>query len=199
MHQKININNMIKSTFVASAIAIGIKVFLDFYPVQTHKAKIDIPFLTYLTMDKLNCVAIGKKHINDRTVITLETKSLSKKFAKNCLNKGIKYVQSILNQEKYKIKNNYKTTLNKYNNLRANVEMYSRSKIDLKTLFLLTEYIQVEKELKEIEFYESDFLDNIQFTSKILVYKNKWRYFIISFLLSFWLIFVSLEFLKNEE
>jgi len=211
--------NIIKSTFISSAIAIGLKVFLNLYPVQTYKGILKIPISTQINMQNINCVSLSQERSIDSTIFKFESKSISKDFARNCINKGVEFVRNELNKKELYLKKNYKTMLEEYNRLISKIE--NSNKLDQQTLFLIHEHNNTLSNLKEHRFYNSGKLEtsvnnlkeyrfnnsdnleisvnNIELKLQTSIYKNKWRYTLIAFLLSYWLAFVSFEYLKNEK
>lgn len=195
--------NIIKSTLLASTIAIGLKFFINKNPIYSIDASLKIPFLSYIEIKPINCVAIGVNwNIEENTTIyTFGSRSISKNFAEKCINKGVKFIQNqLLNQEK-KREDLYDDFLNEYNNLASEIEL--SSKIDKSTLILIARYSQFFSKIQKYEYMNSNLLNkeinSMEPNISKNIYKNSWRYSLISFLLSFWLFFASFEYKKNEK
>jgi len=197
-----NINTLIKSTSIASIVAIGLKVVLYQYPIHSVSARLLLPFNAYIEMKPIKCVAINVHWINNNsTSYSFESRSISKKFATDCINKGIDFVHNQLNKKKINKEENYNNMISKKNKLLSQIE--SSNNLDQKTLNLIFEYNKFLSKLNRYEYYNSYILNNSINDRKLVfkeyIYKNSWRYSLVAFLLSFWLIFSSLEYLKNEK
>ena len=197
--------SIIKSTLLASTIAIGFKFLINQNPVNSIDATLEIPFLSYIEIKPINCVEIGVNwNIEDNmTTYSFSSRSISTKFAKKCINKGIKFVQNqLLIEEKKRVEFN-SDVLNVYENIISEIE--ASDKIKDSTLILIEEYMQIFPKIKGYQFINSNLFNTrinsniIESTLNISIYKNSWIYCLNAFLLSFWLFFVSFEYFKNEK
>lgn len=195
--------NIIKSTLLASTIAIGLKFFINKNPIYSIDASLKIPFLSYIEIKPINCVAMGVNWNREEntTIYTFGSRSISKNFAEKCINKGIIFIENQLLKEEKKTEKIYYEFINEYKKIASEIE--ENATLNEKTLNLIARYSQLFLKIKKYEYMNSNLLnkdvDNIKLNINTSIYKNSWRYSLIVFLLSFWLFFASFEYFKNEK
>ena len=196
--------SIIKSTLLASTIAIGFKFFINQNPVNSIDATLEVPFLSYIEIKPINCAKIGVNwNTKDNiTTYSISSRSISRKFAKKCINKGIQFVQNkLLIEEKKRVESNA-DFLNVYEKITSNIKS---AKIKDSSLILIERYMGIFSKIKGYEYMNSNLLNrrissnSIEPTINISTYKNSLIYCLNAFLLSFWLFFISFEYFKNEK
>lgn len=201
----IKMNNLFKSVIFASFISIIFRLIMIQYPLYNSRAKIQIKKNIYLEIPQIDCVVISTKVYEDSSgkEFIFTSKSYSKKYNENCINKGIDYIEERiekLNKKVIKKSRDYNIILNEYDQNIKKIE--SQKVINREFLEKIVRYVITTQKLraaKEKLIEPNEFNRNITIQHSPNAFENINRYIISIFLLSFWLIYVVLEEFNNEK
>lgn len=201
----IKMNNLLKSVIFASFISIIFRLIMIQYPLYNSRAKIYIKKNIYLELPQIDCVGISTKVYEDSSgkEFIFTSKSYSKKYNENCINKGIDHIEEgieKLNKRIIKRRNDYNIILNDYDQNIKKIE--SQKVINRELLEKIERYILISQRLRTAKanlIEPNEFNRNITIQHSPNAFENINRYMISIFLLSFWLIYVVLEEFNNEK